>query len=265
MKDASDFLYNVQPHDVPDPSMLTAAETFVKMLSEFPSPPAIFNPWRDKDEEHERPGDMASIRRRHLVHYLALRLSRAKMVWIGEALGYRGGHFSGVFFTSERMLLGYHPSMTPEAIIAGKGVRTSRPDLPLIPGKITHTVQKQGFAEVSATLVWRAVFDNHLAPHDVLFFSALPFHPYDPKGGYLSNRPPKKSEIVQTLPLLDTFLKLIDTISTIRVKRIAIGRVAEHALKTLGYTYARVPHPAQGHANHFLKGMQDVIRDQSFQ
>lgn len=261
MTDTNDFSYALQPNDVADPSVFTAAQAFVHMLSEFPSLPAVFNPWRDKDEEHERPGDMALIRRQHLVHYLALRLARAKMVWVGEALGYRGAHFSGVFFTSERMLLGHHPIITPEAIIARQGERTSRPDMPFIPGKITRTVQQQGFAEVSATLVWRALLDNHLAPQDVLFFSALPFHPYDPKGGYLTNRPPKKSELNESLPLLEAFLKLTHTTSAAPPKLIAIGRIGEHALQTLGYPYASVPHPAQGHAHLFLKGMQAVIRD----
>src|SRR4051812_40097753 len=78
---------------------------FLQLLKASPSG-AVFNPWRQIDEENDIGRIAPFIRRRQLRAYVQERLERAKLVVVGEALGYHGGHFSGIPMTSERMLLG---------------------------------------------------------------------------------------------------------------------------------------------------------------
>src|SRR2546421_6885575 len=82
-------------------------DKFLRLLKASPSG-AVFNPWWQTDEENDIGRIAPIIRRQQLRAYLQERLERAKLVVIGEALGYRGGHFSGIPMTSERMLLRKH-------------------------------------------------------------------------------------------------------------------------------------------------------------
>ena len=79
-------------------------ESFVRLLKQSP-PGAVFNPWWQVDKQNDIGGNAPLIRRHHLRAYLRKRLGKAKVVVIAEALGYRGGHFSGIPMTSERILL----------------------------------------------------------------------------------------------------------------------------------------------------------------
>ena len=80
-------------------------DNFVRLLRASPSG-AVFNPWWQIDQENDIGRIAPIIRRQQLRAYVQERLGRAKLVVIGEALGYRGGHFSGIPMTSERLLLG---------------------------------------------------------------------------------------------------------------------------------------------------------------
>ena len=80
-------------------------DKFLRLLKASPSG-AVFNPWWQIDEENDIGPRSPTIRRKHLAVYFGERLGKARLAIVGEALGYRGGHFSGIPMTSERMLLG---------------------------------------------------------------------------------------------------------------------------------------------------------------
>ena len=85
-------------------------DKFLRLLKASPSG-AVFNPWWQIDEENDIGPHSPAIRRKHLAVYFRERLGKARLAIVGEALGYRGGHFSGIPMTSERMLLGKKPDI----------------------------------------------------------------------------------------------------------------------------------------------------------
>src|ERR1044071_800312 len=85
-------------------------DKFLRLLKASPSG-ALFNPWWRIDEENDIGLHSPAIRRKHLAVYFRERLGKARLAIVGEALGYRGGHFSGIPMTSERMLLGKQPAI----------------------------------------------------------------------------------------------------------------------------------------------------------
>src|ERR671919_1905757 len=85
-------------------------DNFVQLLKASPSG-AVFNPWWQVDEENDIGPNSPAIRRKQLAVYFRERLGKARLAIVGEALGYRGGHFSGIPMTSERMLLGKQPDI----------------------------------------------------------------------------------------------------------------------------------------------------------
>jgi len=111
---------------------------FLRLLKTSPSG-AVFNPWWQIDEEHDIDPQGAAIRRKHLAVYFRERLGKAGLALVGEALGYRGGHFSGIPMTSERMLL----RRQQQILVGVKPRRTSKPN-----------VCPNGFSEPTATIVW---------------------------------------------------------------------------------------------------------------
>ena len=79
-------------------------DKFLRLLKASPSGP-VFNPWWQIDGENDLSANCPAMRRKHLTAYFGERLGNARLAIVGEALGYRGGHFSGIPMTSERMLL----------------------------------------------------------------------------------------------------------------------------------------------------------------
>src|ERR1700720_621473 len=99
-------------------------DNFLRLLKRSPSG-AVFNPWWEVDEQNDIGRDAPAIRRRQLRAYLRKRLGKAKLALIGEALGYRGGHFSGIPMTSERILLGKKKDagIEPKDVFSGVAAR----------------------------------------------------------------------------------------------------------------------------------------------
>lgn len=224
-------------------------ESFVQSLSPTRGG-EVFNPWQEYDRELDLDPESPRIRRRHLRHYLRARLHRARVLLIGEALGYQGGRFSGVPMVSERILLGGMRAhgMLPEHVLPDLTPRrTSKPDL-----------RPQGFAEPTATIVWKAILASQLDPLAFACWNVFPWHPFQPSKGRLSNRKPRRKELDAGASVLQGFLGLFPDADVV-----AVGRVAERAAERLGIPAQAVRHPAQGGANTFRRQMEAFLKAQS--
>ena len=220
-------------------------EKFIQSLKKKPTD-SLFNPWYETDQEHDLTADAPLIRRRQLTAYLAERQKSAKYLFIAEALGYQGGHFTGIAMTSERILLGHQKEsygVGPDDVFKSiEPNRTSNPE-----------VNDRGMTEPTATIMWGALKDLGINPYEVVLWNAVPWHPYKPEKGLLSNRTPLREEMDAGLILLESFLKLFPN-----AERVAVGRKCEESLHQLGEEYIGVRHPANGGAPKFRKQLQNL-------
>jgi uracil-DNA glycosylase len=214
-------------------------DKFLRLLKASPSG-AVFNPWWQIDEENDVDPHSPAIRRKHLAVYFRERLGKVRLAIVGEALGYRGGHFTGIPMTSERMLLGKQP-----VILAGiKPRRTSKP-----------SVCPHGFAEPTATIVWSALLKIGVLPDEFVLWNAFPWHSFDPHRGPLSNRTPNKSEQFSGRTVLKDFLELFAC-----EQIVALGKIAAAQLEQLRVNAYCVRHPASGGAKLFRQQIAKIIR-----
>jgi Uracil DNA glycosylase superfamily len=221
-------------------------EKFVRLLKQSP-PGAVFNPWWQIDRQNDIGRNAPAIRRRHLSAYLHKRLGKVQLVVIGEALGYRGGHFTGIPMTSERILLGKkeNTGIKPEHVFSScKARRTSK-----------RQQCPDGFSEPTATIVWSTLLRLGLKPEQFVLWNAFPWHSFDPRRGLLSNRTPKKSERPAGLSVLKAFLDLFPC-----EEIVALGNVAASQLKELNVESHRVRHPASGGARLFRQGIGPLVK-----
>lgn len=212
---------------------------FLRLLEDSPSG-AVFNPWWQVDEENDIGPDSPAIRRKNLAAYFRERLGKTRLAIVGEALGYRGGHFSGIPMTSERMLL-----RKQGVILAGvKPRRTSKP-----------SICADGFSEPTATIVWGALLKIGVLPHEFVLWNAFPWHSFDPDRGLLSNRMPNKWERLSGRPVLKAFLELFAC-----EQIVALGKIASAQFEQLGVNAHCVRHPASGGAKLFRQQIARIVR-----
>jgi uracil-DNA glycosylase len=240
-------------------------DKFVHLLEASPSG-AVFNPWWQIDKENDVGPYSPAIRRKHLAVYFRERLGTVRLAIIGEALGYRGGHFSGIPMTSERILLGKkkeiaaalyerrtlqqairnggHPDESGLQIIASiKPRRTSKP-----------SVCPDGFSESTATIVWGALLKIGVLPEEFVLWNAFPWHSFDSRRGMLSNRMPNESERAAGLTVLKAFLELFPCDQVV-----ALGKIAAAQLEKLNVEAQCVRHPASGGARLFRQQIAHVL------
>lgn len=199
------------------------------MLRHFRAP-AVCNPWHDHDPLDLTPrgpaGRLARLRQ-HLD-------TRPAFVLVGEAAGYQGCRYSGIPFTSERLLL---EGQIPRVICARRLTRRARP-----------------WSEPSAAILWGTLHALALAERVVLW-NAFPWHPHRPDNP-LSNRRPTRAELAHGEPLLRSVLARFD-----RAIPVAVGQVAHEALeKLLGESVPRLRHPAYGGATEFARGLATLVK-----
>src|SRR6266699_393147 len=171
---------------------------FLRLLEKSPSG-AVFNPWWQVDENDIGPNAPA-IRRNQLSAYLRKRLRTAQLAVIGEAIGYRGGHFSGIPMTSERLLLGRSKTVrlrSNDFFSVVKPRRTSKPEK-----------YPDGFSEPTATIVWVKLLRLCIKPEQFVLWNVFPWHSFDSRCGMLSNRMPNNAERAAGLAVLRAFLEL---------------------------------------------------------
>src|SRR5881397_3284226 len=221
---------------------------FLQLLKKSPSD-AVFNPWWQVDEQNDIGRNAPAIRRHQLRAYLQKRLGKVKLAVIGEAVGYRGGHFSGIPMTSERMLVGKKKDdgIEPEQVFSSPAAagprRTSKP----------HKC-RDGFSEPTATIVWSTLLKLGFPPDQFVLWNAFPWHSFDPRRGMLSNRTPKKSEQVAGLPVLKAFLELFSCDQVV-----ALGKIAAAQLEELNVNAHCVRHPASGGARLFRHQIAEIV------
>ena len=221
---------------------------FLRLLKKSPDG-AVFNPWWQVDKENDIGRNAPAIRRNQLSAYLRKRLRTAQLAVIGEAVGYRGGHFSGIPMTSERLLLG-----------RSKKVRLKSDDFfSDINPRRTSKSEKclDGFSEPTATILWDTLLQHGLKPDQFVLWNAFPWHSFDPRRGMLSNRMPNKSEQAAGLPILKAFLELFPCEQVV-----ALGKIAAAQLEKLNVHAHCVRHPASGGAKLFRQQINGIVNRQ---
>lgn len=192
--------------------------------------PGLFHPWRDRCH-HDTAANGPEARLARLAAHLNC---DAEWILVGEAPGYAGCRYSGVAFTSERLLI--------EGAI---------PRVPRVAGRLS--TRDRPFSEPSATIVWRALYRAAIAESTILW-NALQLHPHR-AGDPWSNRTPTPVELAHGEPAMRRLLEAFP-----RARVIAVGRKAELLLASAGVAvHAAVRHPANGGATAFTEGLLAAV------
>jgi hypothetical protein len=213
-----------------------------RLLSALKSSPrgAVFNPWWQLDAANDIGAQAPAIRREQLRAYLSERIGKAQVALIGEALGYRGGHFTGIAMTSERILLGGNSEVAPDDVLSAiKPRRTSR--LERAP---------RGFSEPTASIVWSTLLRHGMSGNQFVLWNVFPWHSFAPRYSILSNRTPTHAELATSAPVLRAFLNLFPG-----VRLVAVGRLAASQLPSA----ACVRHPASGGSALFRRQIASLL------
>jgi hypothetical protein len=214
-----------------NPSGLSLARKLVETLPT--GRPGLFNPWRDHcPHDAEGNGPEAKLER------LALHLDcEPEFILAGEAPGYQGCRYSGIAFTSERLL--------------GEG---AIPRIPASPDRLS--TRKLPFSEPSATIVWKTLYRLGIAERTILW-NAMQLHPHRADDLW-SNRTPTPEEIRLGAPALRLLVEAFP-----QAKIVAVGKKAEGLLGEMGVNVAgAVRHPANGGATEFASGLQVLLKEQ---
>jgi uracil-DNA glycosylase len=218
----------------PSAASLALAQQLIATLPAQPVP-ALFNPWREHcPHQTAANGPEARLER------LALHLDcRPRFILVGEAPGYQGCRYSGVAFTSERLLLeGAIPRIAPPT------------------GRLSD--RKLPFSEPSATIIWKTLYRLGIE-QDVVLWNALQMHPHRPDNLW-SNRTPTLDEISLGAAALQKLTRAFPEALLVAVGKKAEGLLAEMGLRAA----AAVRHPANGGATQFAEGLQKLVRSREW-
>lgn len=190
----------------------------------------LFNPWKDSCR-YDAPGNGPAQKLERLAQHLNC---RPKFILIGEAPGYQGCRYSGIPFTSERLLL--------EGAIPRIGRLTDR-----------LSTRIRLFSEPSATIVWKTLNELGISEHTILW-NALQLHPFKPNQPW-TNRTPTDFELALGEPALRLLVGAFP-----KAKLVAVGKKAGLLLDTMHIApVATVRHPANGGAIKFADGLKALV------
>lgn len=210
----------------------------------------VFNPWNEFDTSCDIGERAPVIRSENLRRYFELR-PNPKYLFIAEALGYQGGHFSGIAITSERILLGEHPDVDPKTVLGDWDYeRTSDINSPML----NRTQKLKGFNEPTDTVVWNAIASHGLKSFECVLWNIFPFHPHQ-EGKLLTNRTPNTPELDIGVEYAKDLLEMFPG-----MKIIAIGANAAKTLKRYGFECEEVRHPSMGGANKFREQVNEILK-----
>lgn len=194
------------------------------------SMPQVFNPWK-QNNQMDVGADGPQLR----VQRLKLHLDNpsAKILMVGEASGHLGAKYSGIPFTSERLLL------------AGEIPRLEAH------GHARISTRKLPFSEPSATTIWKVAHELGIE-HQIVLWNAFPWHPY--KDELNSNRTPTNAELTEGLSYLEDLIGFFG-----QATLVAIGRKSQGSLEGLGLPHVPIRHPSMGGAPAFRDGMTRLV------
>jgi uracil-DNA glycosylase len=207
-------------------------EAFVEDLASVPSGPGFTN-------FYSRSNPANSVRRHNLSQYLHDIHRRAPdVLLVGECPGYRGTRVTGVPFADVPVVIDGVEQLQMFGVSNGY-----RPPIE----------KRYPPKEQTSTAMWRVLAEHRFLP---LLWASFPFHPYE--GDPNTNRAPTKAELLLGKEFLLRILHdwPIDTV-------VAVGRVAERTLGTLGVACTHIRHPARGGRADFEAAIARLLSDGS--
>ncbi|WP_262419804.1 uracil-DNA glycosylase [Paraburkholderia sp. 31.1] len=241
---------------------MTTAKDFVQCLAEWRRMANVFNPWSETDERDQPGINAPRIRQQQLAAYLQARQRSIEIILIAEALSCRGGRFTGIAMTSERILLGNDTKLNSFATgsdhsplpdyLPGPAARTSCRD-----ALSRMTDRDYGVYERTASVVWQTMLANGFGPTEFALWNAFPFHPFADEDAQ-SNRRPTNHELHATGQILADFISLFPR----TVRFVALGREAESALLShpMRPLHELVRHPTARAAKPASEALQGKVR-----
>jgi hypothetical protein len=180
------------------------------------------------------------IRAGHLRLYLEEMLRRRPhTMLVAEAFGYRGGRVTGIPLTSERI------------VCENERFRHEFPELAVSYRRCPEPGAPQG--EATASIVWDLLKESSIGTAPACW-NVVPVHPYDPRIGTWSNRPPRPAEIREGAEFARRLIRLLEPGQVI-----AIGRAAERGLADAGIPCVAVRHPSNGGATQFRRQCEGLL------
>ncbi|OLS26279.1 MAG: hypothetical protein HeimC2_15230 [Candidatus Heimdallarchaeota archaeon LC_2] len=190
----------------------------------------VFNPYTDICGTYDK-SNAEKIRLDNLRSYLIqMENIQPNVLWIGAALGHRGGRRTGLPFIDDKHIA------TLSKIYAIQNLQSAC---------------KTKMNEMTASQVWKFVIK---LPKNKLpfFWNIFPYHPHKP-GAPFTNRQLISSEILEVHEIIKLLSNHFGFESIL-----SIGKKSHVTLKQMGFLSTYIRHPSHGGANIFQKQLREI-------